>query len=118
MPLGMLEAAILPSNTATGVRGSGKVRARGIGYDYVHVAIDDNTRFGYAELLPDGNGATAAGFLIRAASYFAGYGIQRIERVITYNAPAYRNSTAFRQAVADQGAVQRVPHRPEAETGI
>ncbi|RAX45384.1 hypothetical protein DQ354_09740 [Arthrobacter sp. AQ5-06] len=36
---------------------------------YVHVAIDDNTRYGYAELLPDGNGATDAGFRIRAASY-------------------------------------------------
>jgi transposase InsO family protein len=90
------------------------VRGRGIGYDYVHVAIDDYTRIGYAEVLPDEKGATAAGFLARAASYFARNGIHRIERVITDNAFAYRNSTAFRQAVADLGAVQRFikPHCP------
>jgi transposase InsO family protein len=93
---------------------SEQVKGRGIGYDYVHVAIDDHTRVGYAEVLPDEKGATAAGFLTRAASYFAGHGIHRIERVITDNAFAYRNSAAFRQAVTDLGAVQRFikPHCP------
>ena len=93
---------------------SENVKGRGIGYDYIHVAIDDHTRIGYAEVLPDEKGATAAGFLTRAAGYFAGHGIDRIERVITDNAFAYRNSTAFRQAVADLGAVQRFikPHCP------
>jgi len=93
---------------------SEQVKGRGIGYDYVHVAIDDHSRIGYAEVLPDEKGATAAGFLTRAAGYFAGHGIQRIERVITDNAFAYRNSTMFRQAVADLGAVQRFikPHCP------
>lgn len=93
---------------------SEQVRDRGIGYDYVHVAIDDHTRIGYAEVLPDEKGPTAAGFLTRAASYFAGHGIDRIERVITDNAFAYRKSTAFRQAVTDLGAVQRFikPHCP------
>ncbi|MCU1554628.1 MAG: putative insertion element transposase [Arthrobacter sp.] len=86
---------------------SEEVRDRGIGYDYVHVAIDDHSRIGYAEVLPDEKGATAAAFLTRAASYLGGHGIHRIERVITDNALAYRNSTAFRQAVADLGAVQR-----------
>ena len=93
---------------------SEQVKGRGIGYDYVHVAIDDYTRIGYAEVLPDEKGATAAGFLTRAAGYFAGHGIHRIERVITDNAFAYRNSAAFRQAVTDLGAVQRFikPHCP------
>jgi transposase InsO family protein len=93
---------------------SEQVKGRGIGYDYVHVAIDDHTRLGYAEVLPDEKGATAAGFLTRAAGYFASHGIHRIERIITDNALAYRNSTAFRQAVADLGAVQRFikPHCP------
>ena len=93
---------------------SEQVKGRGIGYDYVHVAIDDHTRIGYAEVLPDEKGATAAGFLTRAAGYFAGQGIHRIERVITDNAFAYRNSAAFRQAVAGLGAVQRFikPHCP------
>jgi transposase InsO family protein len=93
---------------------SEQVRGNGIGYDYVHVAIDDYTRVGYAEVLPDEKGATSAGFLTRAAGYFAGHGIGRIERVLTDNAFAYRNSTAFHQAVADLGAVQRFikPHCP------
>lgn len=93
---------------------SEQVKRRGIGYDYVHVAIDDHTRIGYAEVLPDEKGATAAAFLTRAATYFAGHGIGRIERIITDNAFAYRNSHAFRQAVADLGAVQRFikPHCP------
>jgi transposase InsO family protein len=93
---------------------SEQVRGNGIGYDYVHVAIDDYTRVGYAEVLPDEKGATAARFLTRAAGYFAGHGIGRIERVLTDNAFAYRNSTAFHQAVADLGAAQRFikPHCP------
>lgn len=93
---------------------SEQVKGRGIGYDYVHVAIDDHTRLGYAEVLPDEKGATAAGFLTRAGIYFAEQGIDRIERVITDNAFAYRNSAAFAQAVADLGAVQRFikPHCP------
>ena len=45
---------------------SEQVKGRGIGYDYVHVAIDDHSRIGYAEVLPDEKGATAAGFLTRA----------------------------------------------------
>jgi transposase InsO family protein len=93
---------------------SEQVKGAGIGYDYVHVAIDDHTRLGYAEVLPDEKGVTAAQFLTRAAGYFAGHGIHRIERVITDNAFAYRNSGAFRKAVTDLGAVQRFikPHRP------
>ncbi|WP_434993093.1 IS481 family transposase [Arthrobacter sp. Ld5] len=93
---------------------SEQVRSRGIGYDFVHVAIDDHTRLGYAEVLPDEKGLTAAGFLTRAAAYLNTHGIDRIERVITDNAFAYRNSAAFKQAVADLGAVQRFirPHCP------
>jgi transposase InsO family protein len=75
-----------------------------IGYDYVHVAIDDHSRLAYAEICPDEKGATAAAFLARASAYFATHGITTIERVITDNAFAYRHSTAFAQAVAALGA--------------
>ena len=63
---------------------------------------------------PDETGATAAAFLLRAAAFFTAHGITRIERVITDNAFAYRNSTAFRQAVATLGARQKFtrPHCP------
>jgi transposase InsO family protein len=93
---------------------SEEVRGRGIGYDFIHVAVDDHTRIGYAEVLPDEKGATAAGFLTRAGVFFRTCGIPRIERVLTDNALAYRRSAAFARAVADLGAVQRFikPHCP------
>ena len=92
---------------------SEQVRGRGIGYDYVHTAIDDHSRLAYAEIHPDEKGATAAGFLARAAAFYAGHGI-RIERVISDNAFAYRNSRVFRDTAADLGIVQKFirPHCP------
>ncbi|MGW0285299.1 IS481 family transposase [Streptomyces sp. NPDC003236] len=85
-----------------------------IGYDYVHAAVDDHSRLAYAEIHADEKADTCAGFLTRAAEFFAADGIGRIERVITDNAWTYRKSTAFRQAVADLGAEQRFirPHCP------
>jgi transposase len=85
-----------------------------IGYDYVHAAVDDCSRLAYAEILPDEKGATAAGFLQRAAAYFAACGIPVIERVITDNAYAYRRSAALASAVAALGARHKFirPHCP------
>jgi transposase InsO family protein len=85
-----------------------------LGYDFVHTAIDDHSRLAYAEIHADERGATCAGFLARAAAYFAGHGIPRIERVLTDNAFGYRKSTAFRAAVAALGARQKFikPHCP------
>jgi transposase InsO family protein len=85
-----------------------------IGFDYVHAAVDDHSRLACAEILPDEKGATAAGFLTRAAAYFTAAGIPAIERVLTDNAFAYRHSTAFRDAVAGLGARQKFirPHCP------
>ncbi|MGO4383611.1 IS481 family transposase [Specibacter sp. RAF43] len=90
------------------------VRGRGIGYDYVHAVIDDHSRLAYAEIHADEKGTTAAGVLRRAAAFFATQGIARIERVLSDNAFAYRNSAVFKQAVADIGAEQRFikPHCP------
>lgn len=93
---------------------SESVLGRGIGFDDVHAAVDDHTRLAYAEIHPDEKGATAAGFLIRAAAHFASFGITRIECVISDNALAYRKWAAFKAAVADFGAVQKFikPHCP------
>ncbi|MGL5826116.1 MAG: IS481 family transposase [Nocardioides sp.] len=63
-----------------------------IGYDYVHSLIDDHSRLAYSEILDDEKGVTCAGFLTRAAAYFAAHGIPRIERIMTDNAWAYRYS--------------------------
>ena len=79
---------------------SEQVRGRGIGYDYVHSMVDDHSRLAYSEILPDEKGPTWAAFLVRAAGYFAGHGITRIERLITDNHLSYRRSHAMRAAVA------------------
>ena len=42
-----------------------------VGYDYVHSLVDDHSRLAYSEILPDEKGTTCAGFLARAAAYFA-----------------------------------------------
>jgi transposase InsO family protein len=73
---------------------SEEVRGRGLGWDYVHVAIDDHTRLAYAEVLPDEKAGTCAGFLTRAAAWFAGHGVT-VERVLTDNAKSYRIGRAW-----------------------
>jgi len=61
-----------------------------VGFDYVHSLVDDHTRLTYSEVLGDEQGVTCAGFLARAAGYFAAYGIVRIEELMTDNAWAYK----------------------------
>lgn len=92
---------------------SEKVRGRGIGYDYVHTAIDDHSRVAYAEIHNDEKGTTAAGFLHRAIAFYAALGVT-VERVITDNAFAYRHSAAFKAAINDHRVQQKFirPHCP------
>jgi transposase InsO family protein len=92
---------------------SEEVRGRGIGYDYVHTAIDDHSRLADAEIHPDEKGATAAGFLARATAFYAAHGIE-IERLISDNALCYRRSAHFKAVVADPGIAQTFirPHCP------
>jgi transposase InsO family protein len=83
-----------------------------VGFDYVHSLVDDHSRLAYSEVLPDEKGPTCAAFLHRAAGYFAAYGIDRIERVMTDNAWAYKYS--LREVIAALGARQVFirPHCP------
>jgi hypothetical protein len=71
------------------VHGDRRAQVRGIGWEFVHVAIDDATRLAYVEVLEDEKGTTAASFLRRAVSFFRRYGI-RVERVLTDNGSCYR----------------------------
>lgn len=75
----------------------------------MHVAVDDHSRYAYAEALPDEKGTTAADFLVRASLAFAQVGIA-VERVITDNGGCYR-SHAFSEAAAAL-AVQLKRTRP------
>ena len=85
---------------------------QGVGYDYIHSMIDDHSRLAYSEVLADEKGPTCAGFLSRAAAYFADHGIEHIDQVMTDNAMAYRYS--LRQVCGLLGAEQLFirPHCP------
>jgi transposase InsO family protein len=91
---------------------SSRRRSAVVGYDFVHSLVDDHSRLAYSEILADEQGATCAAFLARAAAYFADHGIDRIERVMTDNAWAYRWS--LREVIAELGARQKFikPHCP------
>lgn len=69
------------------------------GHDYVHVAIDDHSRFAYAEVLADERGVTTAGFLARAVEAFALVGVS-VQGILTDNALNYRRSHAFLETAA------------------
>lgn len=86
------------------IHGDRTRRSRGVGWEYVHVAIDDCTRLGYAEVLADETKETTAGFLQRAVRYFGRRGI-RIARVMTDNGSAYRS-----RVFADLLAHHQLPH--------
>ena len=59
-----------------------------IGWEFVHVCVDDYSRLAYAEVLPNEKATTAIGFLHRALAFFARHGI-KVERVLTDNGSAY-----------------------------
>jgi transposase InsO family protein len=59
-----------------------------VGWEFVHIAIDDHSRLAYAEVLADEKAATAIGFLSRAVAFYRRYGIT-IERLLTDNGSAY-----------------------------
>jgi transposase InsO family protein len=96
-------------------RQAGRATRNGMGFDYVHSPADDHSRLAYSEIHADEKAATCAAFLRRAAAFFATYGIDRIERVLTDNAWPYRKSFVWRQAPADLGVAGKLTraYRPQ-----
>lgn len=72
-------------------RDAAGVRRLQVGWEYVHIAIDDATRLAYAEVLSDEKATTAIAFLRRAVAFFRRHGI-RVERLLTDNGSAYRSA--------------------------
>lgn len=93
----------------TGIRKHG---SRGIGWEYVHVCIDDYSRLAYVEILADEKGQTTAAFLRRATRWLATRGVS-VERVMTDNGSGYI-SRDFAQAVAEIPArhIRTRPYTP------
>ena len=91
----------------------GRDRSIRLGFDYVHVAIDDHSRLAFARILPDEKGPSCAAFLADAAAFFAGHGVT-IREVMTDNAWNYTHSRDFRGVLAALGAkhIRTRPHSP------
>ena len=83
------------------------------GHDFIHVAVDDHSRFVYAESLPDEKAGTTAGFLERTIFALAQRGVT-VERVLTDNARCY-SSGLFLDVAGHYGVQLRKtrPFRPQ-----
>lgn len=79
----------------------------GLGYAFIHAAVDDHSRLAYAEVLPDERTTTCIAFWQRAEEWFASRGIV-VEEVMTDNGSAYK-SYAFAAALG--GRQRRIPPR-------
>jgi len=66
-------------------------QARGVGWEFVHVCVDDATRLAYVEVLADEKAVTAIGLLRRAVAHYRAHGI-KVEAVMTDNGSAYRST--------------------------
>ena len=103
-----------PGHWATGRgKAAGQNRHRGIGWDFIHVCIDDHSRVAYLEIHEDERKETAAGFLRRAAAWFQRRRI-RIERVLTDNGSCYRShdfAAGCRELEAQHSFTR--PYRPQ-----
>jgi transposase InsO family protein len=99
-----------PGHRATGDRRS---RNRGIGWEVLHVALDDATRLVYAELLPDEKGRTTARFLVRALRWFRSQGVA-VVRLLTDNGSPYRSRVFRRVArLLRIGHARTRPYHPQ-----
>lgn len=95
------------------IHGDRRRRARRVGWEFLHVAIDDATRLTYAEVLPADDALACAAFLRRTLTWFRRRGV-RIRRLLTDNAMAYR-ARAFCGVCRTWAVRQRYtrPYRPQ-----
>jgi transposase InsO family protein len=105
-PGDLLHVDIKPLGRIAGVghriHGDRRARVKGIGWEYVHVAIDDHSRVAYVEVLADQLGTSCAAFLQRALAWFAARGVT-VRRVMSDNGSGYV-SRAFRGVCAAHAA--------------
>jgi transposase InsO family protein len=90
------------------ITGQRQHRSRGIGWDSVHLAIDDHSRVSFARIKADETAPSCVQFLREAVAYYASLGV-RIDRVMTDNGSGYKN--AFRAACAELG-IRHLRTRP------
>jgi transposase InsO family protein len=92
---------------------TGQSNARGVGWEFVHVCIDDASRIAFSKIMKDEKKASAVAFLKAAVAYYASLGVT-IERVMTDNGSCYR-SRAFARACKRLGLkhIRTKPYTPQ-----
>src|SRR4051812_1808413 len=92
---------------------TGQSKRRGVGWEFVHVCIDDASRVAFSQILPDEKKESAVAFLKATVAYYASLGVT-ITRVMTDNGSCYR-SKAFRCACRDLGLkhIRTKPYTPK-----
>ena len=84
-------------------------RGEGLGWEFVHVWIDDASRLALSQILPDEKTASAVPFLKAAVAYYASLGVT-VTRVMTDNGSCYK-AFAFRNACCELG-LKHIRTRP------
>jgi transposase InsO family protein len=92
---------------------TGQSKGRGIGWEFVHVAIDDASRVAFSQILPDERKESAVAFLKAAVAYYASLGV-KVTRVMTDNGACYK-AFAFRDACKRLGLrhIRTRPYTPK-----
>ncbi len=87
---------------------TGQSNSRGVGWEFVHVCIDDASRVAFSQVMHDERKASAVAFLKAAVAYYASLGVT-VERVMTDNGSCY-SSHAFRRRL-QRARPQAHPHQ-------
>jgi transposase InsO family protein len=92
---------------------TGQSNGRGVGWEYVHVCIDDNSRVAFSQILPDEKAVSAVAFLSAAVAYYKSLGVT-VTRVMTDNGSCYK-AFDFRDACIELGLkhVRTKPYTPK-----
>lgn len=92
---------------------TGQSNSRGVGWEFVHVCIDDASRVAFSQILPDERKESAIAFLKAAVAYYASLGISAA-RVMTDNGSCYK-SKAFARTCRELGLrhIHTKPYTPK-----
>lgn len=92
---------------------TGQSNSRGVGWEFVHVCIDDASRIAFSQILPDEKKESAVAFLRAALAYYESLGVT-VTRVMTDNGACYK-SKAFAKACRDLGLkhIRTRPYTPK-----
>jgi transposase InsO family protein len=98
-----------PGHFVTGGQRSERLRNRGVGWVYLHVVIDDHSRYLYVEQHDREDADTNADTLKRAIAHFTDLGLSPPQAVMTDNALVYTRSARFKELLTRIGARHITP---------